>query len=79
MTRQLSPEELGVPPAEMAYVYSSVWRGSSSVMRGRSNHLTVCGVMSAVGLSGGNLIRIDLSVWQKDLSQYGSNAVLCNA
>ena len=77
MTRQLSPEELGVSLAEMAY--RSVWRGSSSAMRGRSNHRTVCGVMSTVGLSGGNLIRSSISVWQKDLSQYGSNAVLCNA
>ena len=64
--RHYSPEEFGVPPAEMAY--RRVRRGSSSAMRGQSNHLIVCGVMSAVDLSGGNLTRSGISVWQEDLS-----------
>ena len=71
--RQHSPEELGILPAEKAD--RSVRRSNRSVIRGQSNHLTMCGVMPAVGLSGENLIKNGINVCQKDLSQYGCCAM----
>lgn len=52
MTRQQSPEELGILHIEMAY--KKGWKISISVMRSRFNHQIVYGVMSVVNVSGGS-------------------------